>query len=68
MGGPVAASALGTIIVRRLGVPVLASRLEIPTRRDLDARLIGGAVLFGVGWSLAGLCLGPALTAVTFGP
>jgi len=68
MGGAVAASALGTIIARRMGVPVLASRLEIPTRRDLDARLIGGAVLFGVGWGLAGLCPGPALTAVTFGP
>jgi uncharacterized membrane protein YedE/YeeE len=47
---------------------VLASRLEIPTRRDLDAPLIGGAVLFGVGWGLVGLCPGPALTAVTFGP
>jgi uncharacterized protein len=68
MGGAVAVSAVGYQIARRRGVPVLAPRLEIPTRRDLDARLIGGAALFGIGWGLAGLCPGPALAALTFGP
>ncbi|WP_114944037.1 DUF6691 family protein [Microvirga calopogonii] len=68
MGGAVAVSALGTLIARRRGVPVLAPRLEIPTRRDLDPRLIGGAALFGVGWGLVGLCPGPALVGLTFGP
>ena len=68
MGGAVMVSALGTVIARRHGVPVLAPRLEIPTRRDLDPRLIGGAALFGIGWGLVGLCPGPALTAATFGP
>ena len=68
MGGAVAASALGYLIAKRRGVPVFAPRLEIPTRRDLDPRLIGGAALFGVGWGLVGLCPGPALTALTFGP
>src|SRR5215212_3271285 len=68
MGGAVAVSALGYLIARRRGVPVLAPRLEIPSRRDLDARLIGGAAMFGIGWGLVGLCPGPALTALTFGP
>ncbi len=68
MGGAVAASALGYFIAKRRGVPVFAPRLEIPTRRDLDPRLIGGAALFGIGWGLVGLCPGPALTALTFGP
>jgi uncharacterized protein len=68
MGGAVVISAFGTVIARRRGVPVLASRLEIPTRRDLDLRLIAGAALFGIGWGLVGLCPGPALTALTFGP
>ena len=67
MGGAVAASALGTFIGKRRGAPVLAGRFDIPTRRDLDPRLIGGAALFGVGWGLVGLCPGPALTALTFG-
>ncbi|WP_457090126.1 DUF6691 family protein [Microvirga sp. P5_D2] len=68
MGGAVAVSALGTLVARWRGVPVLATRLEIPSRRDLDPRLIGGAALFGLGWGLVGLCPGPALVGVTFGP
>jgi uncharacterized membrane protein YedE/YeeE len=47
---------------------VLAPRLEIPGRRDLDLRLLGGAALFGIGWGLVGLCPGPALVGLTFGP
>ena len=61
MGGAVVVSALGTLIAKRRGVPVLAPRLEIPTRRDVDPRLIGGAALFGIGWGLVGLCPGPAI-------
>jgi len=68
MGAAVAVSALGTLVTRRRGAPVLAPRLEIPTRRDLDPRLIGGAALFGIGWGLVGLCPGPALVGLTFGP
>ena len=68
MAGAVAVSALGYVVVRKRGTPLLAPRLEIPTRRDLDPRLIGGAALFGIGWGLAGLCPGPALLALTFGP
>lgn len=68
MGGAVVVSALGTIIARRRGATMFAEQIELPTRRDLDYRLIGGAALFGIGWGLVGLCPGPALTAVTFGP
>jgi hypothetical protein len=39
----------------------------VPTRRDIDVRLIGGAGLFGVGWGLAGQCPGPALTNLATG-
>jgi uncharacterized membrane protein YedE/YeeE len=38
-----------------------------PATRVIDARLVGGAALFGVGWGLAGYCPGPALTAVAVG-
>ena len=34
---------------------------KIPTRRDLEPRLLTGAALFGIGWGLVGLCPGPAL-------
>jgi len=44
--------------------PLLESRFFLPTSQDVDRRLLGGAVLFGVGWGLAGLCPGPALTSL----
>ncbi|KQQ18464.1 DUF6691 family protein [Methylorubrum extorquens] len=68
MAGAVAVSAAGTFVARRRGRPLLASRLEIPTRRDLDPRLLAGAAVFGVGWGLVGLCPGPALTLLTVAP
>ena len=68
MAGAVAVSATGYLVARRRGRPLLASRLEIPNRRDLDPRLIAGAAVFGLGWGLAGLCPGPALTLLTVAP
>ncbi len=68
MAGAVAVSAIGYRVARRRGRPILAPRLEIPTRRDVDLRLITGAAVFGVGWGLAGLCPGPALTILTIVP
>ncbi|QFU16716.1 YeeE/YedE family protein [Microvirga thermotolerans] len=68
MGGAVAVSALGFAVARRRRVPLLAPRLEVPARRDLDPRLLAGAALFGIGWGLAGFCPGPALTMLLAGP
>lgn len=68
MAGAVAVSATGYFVARRRGRPLLASRLEIPTRRDLDPRLLVGAAVFGLGWGLAGLCPGPALTILSVVP
>ena len=43
--------------------PVLDEKFHLPTRTDIDAKLIGGSLLFGFGWSLSGFCPGPALSA-----
>jgi uncharacterized protein len=67
MAAAVAASSLGYVVARRRGAPLLASRLDLPTRRDLEPRLLTGAAVFGVGWGLVGLCPGPALTALPLG-
>jgi uncharacterized membrane protein YedE/YeeE len=40
-----------------------ARALHLPERRDIDARLVGGSVVFGIGWGLAGFCPGPAIVA-----
>lgn len=47
--------------------PLLAGQFALPTRRDIDTSLVVGAVLFGVGWGLAGYCPGPALVSLATG-
>lgn len=54
-------------LTRRRAQPLFAERFDVPTRRDLDARLIGGAILFGIGWGLAGYCPGPAVVSLLTG-
>lgn len=67
MGGAIAIHALPTWFILRRGAPLLAPKLHLPTSTQIDARLIGGAVLFGIGWGLAGYCPGPALVATSAG-
>lgn len=47
--------------------PLFANKFYMPTKSDIDARLVVGAAIFGAGWGMAGLCPGPALTAITTG-
>lgn len=48
-------------LLKGYGEPLLGGRFYLPTKQDLDPKLIGGAILFGTGWGLAGLCPGPAI-------
>lgn len=68
MGGAVIVMALAWMVQRRLTKPLLAASFSLPDTSNIDRRLVGGAVLFGVGWGLAGLCPGPALAAVIVAP
>jgi uncharacterized protein len=47
--------------------PILAGDFALPAKSTLDARLLGGAALFGVGWGLSGFCPGPAVAALVTG-
>jgi len=67
MAGALAAAIPGFALARRRGAPVLGGTLRIPTRRDIDVRLLGGAALFGIGWGLSGFCPGPAISALSTG-
>ena len=62
-------AAIGTALpffawARRHDRALLGGAMQLPKRRDLDGQLVGGSLLFGVGWGIAGICPGPAL--VTF--
>jgi len=48
-------------LIFRPSLPVAGGKFHLPTKRQVDARLVGGSALFGVGWGLAGICPGPAL-------
>lgn len=67
MGGALIVTAIGYRLVWMRPRPVFADRFQVPGNRDIDARLAIGAVLFGIGWGLVGLCPGPAIAALGFG-
>lgn len=67
MGGAVVTTFIGYKLVFGRGTPVFGQAFLVPTRRDFDARLIGGSALFGVGWGIAGFCPGGALPALGTG-
>ena len=65
MMGAIAVHAPFIFGLRRRGKPLLAAQFSKPPRAPVDARLVLGAALFGVGWGIAGYCPGPALVAST---
>jgi uncharacterized membrane protein YedE/YeeE len=67
MGGALAVTLPMFRFVLRQAQPWFAPRFSLPDRQALDARLLGGAAIFGIGWGLAGFCPGPALAALVTG-
>ncbi|WP_029352040.1 DUF6691 family protein [Bosea sp. 117] len=67
MGGAVLVTFIGYRLAWRRHTPLLAPRFRVPSRTDIDARLILGPALFGIGWGLGGFCPGPALTSLGLG-
>jgi len=65
MGGAILVGVFAFALARRRGRAFLGGAMHLPQRRDIDARLVAGSVVFGIGWGLAGFCPGPAL--VSFG-
>jgi uncharacterized membrane protein YedE/YeeE len=65
MGGAILVGFFAFRLAGKRGRAFLGGAMHLPTRRDIDARLVGGSLVFGVGWGLAGFCPGPAL--VSFG-
>jgi len=68
MGGGVIANFLGHRIVTRRAAPLYAGSFSLPAGQSVDARLLTGAALFGIGWGLGGLCPGPAMSSILLVP
>lgn len=67
MAGAVGVGLLAFAIARRRTASFLCLPMRLPTARHIDGRLVGGSLLFGIGWGLAGFCPGPALAALGMG-
>ena len=64
MGGALAVTAIAFPLVTRKSHPLLTEKFSLPARKDIDMDLVTGAVLFGIGWGIAGLCPGPAIAGL----
>lgn len=68
----VMAGALAVTMVSFRGIlkckrPLCADQFSLPVKTKIDARLMAGAALFGVGWGLSGFCPAPAIASLAFG-
>jgi uncharacterized membrane protein YedE/YeeE len=67
MAGAVAVGTVAFFIAARRKRSLLGAPMQLPTSRRIDRRLLGGALVFGAGWGLAGFCPGPGLVALGMG-
>lgn len=68
MAGAVLVAAIAWQVRQRMKRPLFGPVFAVPTRHDIDPPLVMGAILFGVGWGIAGLCPGPAVAALALRP
>jgi uncharacterized membrane protein YedE/YeeE len=68
MGGALVTAAIGyRVVFGALRGPLFEPKFSLPTSRDIDAPLIAGSAVFGIGWGLAGFCPGGAIPALGLG-
>ena len=67
MGAGLVVTLLGYQVIFRRSAPLFATSFRLPTSQDIDAKLLSGAALFGLGWGISGFCPGPAVASVVFG-
>lgn len=67
MGGAIAVHAVSYRLILKRQSPILDTKFQLPQKKDIDARLISGAVIFGLGWGWAGICPGPGIVSLVSG-
>lgn len=67
MAGAIAVGLPAFALAARRHETFLGLQMQLPQSKAVDRRLVGGGLLFGIGWGLAGLCPGPALVVAGSG-
>lgn len=67
MAGAIAVAMVAFALARQRTSSILGAEMRLPSKRSIDRRLVGGSLLFGVGWGIAGFCPGPALVSLGMG-
>jgi uncharacterized membrane protein YedE/YeeE len=67
LGSALVVTMIGYKWVMRRNAPLLATKFVFGTYTKLDASLIGGSLIFGIGWGMVGYCPAPAIVALSFG-
>ena len=67
MAGAIAVGAIAFALARTRSASFLDAPMRLSTDKRIDRRLLAGALVFGVGWGIAGFCPGPALVAIGMG-
>lgn len=67
MGGALLVTAIGYRLVFKMQHPVYSSAFSLPTKQDLDMKLIGGSAVFGIGWGMTGFCPGGLVPVLGLG-
>ena len=67
MIGAILVHSLLFLFIKKRPSPLLDTKFHLPTRRDLDAKLLLGAAIFGLGWGWTGICPGPGIVASVSG-
>jgi uncharacterized protein len=67
MAGAIGVHLVAYRLVRRRSSPLLAGAFSVPSRRDIDVKLLAGAAIFGLGWGLGGYCPGPSIVSLASG-
>lgn len=67
MVGAIAVHFVAHRLIRHRRSPLFDAQFHLPTRKDIDLRLLIGAAIFGIGWGLAGFCPGPGIVSAASG-
>lgn len=67
LGGAVVVAFIGMQVMKRMRRPAFDDRFYVPTNRRIDAPLVIGSALFGLGWGIGGFCPGPAVASLSMG-